>query len=1157
MSLTRDDKSMTELIGLEGLLPPGMRLLASCFDAHHTIGGGLFAVESTVDQIDSVSSAGLAVDDGQLLRCLWSADGSPAELVVYDNTGVRRYHRLDGVSTPHDILAVDEGVLVVATMQNEVQCIAPDGTIAWRWQAPGEPDSWHLNSLAHFGDRVVVCGFGPFLRRRGWDANGKPATGRVVDLGTGEPVLDGLRAPHNPWYTGKSWLVCDSAAGDLLEISPEGGEALRRCALPGWPRGLAVTDRYLFVGLSPHRHAALSVETAAVAVIDRADWRPVGVVQLPAREIYALALAPAELVDGARKGFGANHTRVHEQGQRQLFDRIGARPRRLWAIGDPLSEDECQARLTFDGPVPEQAESGGLLTVDCLVHNTGPGVLTPAPPFPVRVVHSWFDDRGEPVDTQVWRAALPRSLPPDAVTRVPVRARVPAQPGRYRLRITLAQDGGASFDEIDPASAVETTMTVVPDRAGADALTRFGLYPAQIWAAIAEGDTVEDAVRGLLTRSSGEPNGLTIALIAELGTDAFVEAVATTLRCSIGAIDHLVREIIPPATQVRLTGAEAVALGLRRAGVRVAFAYAGTSELALCDAFARLALLVNGRGDKEALFEAGGASRLRPGNGAAILHGARGLTNALGALADLRRNEAGTVAVVGLPSTGSQPFLPPHGEPGLIATAGQFAKSWYELGAVPADPQPRAAAVDAFIAALVAAVRDATTAPFGPSLLAIPQDVAEAAWVPLSALPETIQAYPVPRADVRAALGGAGELVAAAKRPVVLIDDYAFASDGLRAALNALCERTGAPVLQVKYRRGPMIFERLRVSEVPAFIGWYHPNSPAHQSIMDSADLLITVEDRNMYPRVLGELPACRTIALTTKPDATAKNGYLGEGDLLVATDVVAALEVLADAVEPATRPALWYRELLTGANGAANGLVVPEAAATVRSGIATALRAVVERLTTPAVLVDDSQMFGGLLAEEYDLLPEDLRVFGGHGGFVGSGIAIATGLAVGEPSAKVICTIGDQGFTNAVQGLVAAVQESAPVTFLVCNNGGSVSLRKQSHPAGWLDAGHHVYLENAAGADYTAVASAIGVRASKVDLSGWLDRDQVGMRLDTLREALAGAVEHQGPTLIELVLPSDPEFWTGVWITEGFERRGTAAARPAEQERTVAASNA
>ena len=154
----------------------------------------------------------------------------------------------------------------------------------------------------------------------------------------------------------------------------------------------------------------------------------------------------------------------------------------------------------------------------------------------------------------------------------------------------------------------ETTLTVVPDRAGDDALTRFGLYPAQIWSAIAECDTVEDAVRALLTRSSGEPNGLTIALIAEVGTDAFVEAIATTLRCSVGAIDHLVREIIPPATQVRLTGAEAAALGLRRAGVRVAFAYAGTSELALCDAFARLALLVNGRGDKEALFEAGGAA---------------------------------------------------------------------------------------------------------------------------------------------------------------------------------------------------------------------------------------------------------------------------------------------------------------------------------------------------------------------------------------------------------------------------------------------------------------------------------------------------------------------------------------------------------------------
>ncbi|MFC4533032.1 DUF4915 domain-containing protein [Sphaerisporangium dianthi] len=1175
--------TVEKLANLDGLVPDGQHLLASCFDAHHTIGGGLFAINGSVEEIDRVSSTGLTTADGMLFRCLWSAEGSPAELVAYDETGVRRYHRLDDVSTPHDILVVDGRVLVVATTQNEVQCVAPDGEIVWRWRAPGEVDSWHLNSLALAGDRIVVCGFGPFLRRRGWDESGKPTTGRVVDLDTGEPVLEGLRAPHNPWYSDGVWLVCDSAAGDLVEISDATRSETRRLGMPGWPRGLAVTDRYLFVGVSPHRHMASSVETAGVAVVDRADWSLVGLVELPAREVYALTLAPSPLADGARQGFDANHTRTHEQDQRQMFDRLGRRPSRLWAVGDPLPDADRRVRITVAEPVAGQVEAESLLTVDCQVRNTGAGLLTPAPPYPVRVLHRWYDMDGEEVATQPIKAALPRSLPPEAVARVPVRARVPAELGEYRLRVTLVQDGGVPFDELDESCGADVAVTVVAAGASHEALRRFGLYPAEVRAARTAGGTVQDMVRALLTRPSGGVNGLTVGLIEDAGRPAFVAALATALGCTASSLEHVVSQSVPDAREVLLTGAEAVALGLRRAGVTVAFAYVGTSELAVCDAMARLGLLVNGRGDRESLFQAGGASRLRPGNGAAILHGARGLTNALGALADLRRNELGTVAVVGLPSTGSQPFLPPHAEPELVPVSGAFAKSWHELGAVPGDPEGRRAAVETLVSAVREAALDAARPPYGPVLVAVPQDVAEAAWVPLAALSEN-----GPTAGHGAAAGGAsghgaaagrpgGEpgsasddgagwpldrdglaaaasLLGVARRPVVLIDDYALLHDGARPALAAFCARTGAPVLQVKYRRGPMFFERLAKDDVPGFLGWYDPADPAHRAVLEGADLLVTVEDRNMYPRVIGPLPGCRKIALTSRPAAVEKNGYLRAGDALVHGDVVAALRELADAAPaPASAPgdpSPWYSAIASGERAPAPQ--VPEEAAAIRTGIARRIGEAAARLNRKVVLVDDSQMFGGMLAEEYDEFPPGLRVAGGHGGFVGSGITLATGLALGEPSAKVLCCLGDQGFTNSMQGLVAAVQESAPVTFLVCNNGGSVSLRKQSGPAGWLDAGHHRYLDNAAGMDYVRLAAALGVHSRRVDLSGWLDRDHSAMRLDMFARTLDAMIDDPGPTLIELVLPADPEFWTGIWINQGLEQAGKqdepGARRPGQE---------
>ncbi|WBB78675.1 thiamine pyrophosphate-binding protein [Micromonospora sp. WMMD882] len=1119
--------------GARETLPTGHVLLASCFDAHHTIGGGLFAVGDGVEAVDHVSSTGMCTDGSLLYRCLWSADGSPAELIAYDTAGVRRYQRLDDVSTPHDILCVNGQVLVVATTQNEVQSIGRDGEVVWRWRAPGEPDSWHLNSLAKYGDRIVVSGFGPFLRRRGWDENGKPPTGRVVALDTGEPLLTGFRAPHHPYFDDGVWLVCDSAAGELVELPDATRRPSRRLPLPGWPRGFARTDDHIFVGLSPHRYAASSVESAAVAVVDRAQWRVLGVIELPAREIYSLAIVPQELADGARHGFQANHTRTHEQGQRQLFDQLGKQPRQLWAVGDRLSEEECRVTITPEEPIYEEIEANSLLTVACRVQNVGTGLLTPAPPMPVRPVYRWYDADGEPVSTQAIRSALPRSLPPESAARVLVRARVPERPGRYRLRITLAQDDGPVFDDLHADSATDIDFDVVAQGARDEALVEFGLYPSEVRAA-RSATTVEDFLRHLLRHQDGTPRGLTVGLISDRGVDAFGAAVADVLGCSPDSIRYAVDQALADVRDVLLTGAEAIALVMHRLGVALAFTYAGTSELALCDATARLGMLRNGRGDRESVFEAAGASLMRPGHGSAIVHAARGLTNALGAVGAARRNEVGTLVVVGMPSTGSAPFLPPHGEPRLIDACGEFAKASFELGAVPPEDRPaeRAASVAVLVDALRQADLAVRQAPFGPVLLGVPQDVAESYWVPLEQL-RNLPADPYRPVDQRG-VRAATALLSSAARPVALVDDYALRHPGVREALAAFSRATGSAVLQVKYRRGPMLFERINETEVPGFVGWYDPNDPAHRAVMQSTDLIVTVEDRNMYPRVIGELPAGPKIALTSKPAAVRKNGYLGDDGVLVDGDVVGALHALAAALGDRDGAPRWYADLVREPSPPRHR--VPEAALAVRQGLARALREVADGRDKPVTLVDDSQMFGGLLAEVYDLLPAGVRIFADHGGFVGGGTATANGLAVGEPGTHVVCTVGDQGLTNGIQGLVAAVQENAPVTFVVCNNGGSVSLRKQSRGQTLLDGGFHHYLDNAAGMRYAETAQVLGLHSRRVDLSNWLDRDHAAGRVVDFQQALAAALEHAGPSLIELVLPADPEFWTGVWITEGFE---------------------
>jgi acetolactate synthase I/II/III large subunit len=771
-------ESVTPENGLKGLLPEDHRLLASCFDAHQTIGGGLFAVGDVVEEVDRVSSTGLDMSGGLLYRCLWSAEGDPAELVVYDALGVRRYHRLDDVSTPHDILVGDEGVLVAATTQNEVRCVAPDGSTAWRWRAPGETDSWHLNSLVRYHGRAAVCGFGQFLRRRGWDENGKPASGRVVCLGTGEPLLEGLRAPHNPWYADGTWLVCDSASGEILEIPDGTRQVSRRLALPGWPRGLVVTDRWIFVGLSPHRHAATSVETAAVAAVDRAEWRMTALVELPAREVYALAMAPASLVDGARTGFGTNRTRTHEQGQRQLFEQLGRRPVRLWAISDPLPESGRRAAVTLDAPVDDTVEADSLLTLACSVRNTGTELLTPAPPFPVRVVHGWYGEDGDAVETQAIRAALPRSLPPEDVVRVTVRARVPSVPGRYHLRVTLAQDPGTPFAE---SGALEVPIRVVSERGDHAALAAFGLSPAEVKAARASGPMAEDMVRALVRHPSGEPRGRVLGSIEALGRPMFATALAETLECSPESLEHTVRSVLDGIGDALLTSAEAVALVLRSAGVHTVFGSTDAEGSALGAALAGPGPWAVGADARQCLLLAGGAGRFRPGRAAAVLGTARVLSGALGALADLRQSGAGGLALVEVPPA------PAHLAADLVTAAGRFTKSCHACPAPPEEPEGRRAAVDAFVAALRDAVRDSLEPSAGLVLLTLPEEAARTAWIPLPALEGALPtgtattevpqdapgaaedrgpAAPGGRADVRETLMAA--MAAAAGRAVLL-----------------------------------------------------------------------------------------------------------------------------------------------------------------------------------------------------------------------------------------------------------------------------------------------------------------------------------------------------------------------------------------------------
>lgn len=259
--------------------------------------GGMFLFSrGATYRLDDLDTTGLAVSEELLVRAI-----QPSSLVML-GTAPRELEGSPGqFDDLHDVLLDGQHCYVVSTRHNEILMLDINGIEVHRWTFPGEPDSWHINCMARWNDRIVFSAFCDRPNHRGYK---EPPldVGFVQDLHTGERLITGLSQPHSLIAMDGHLVLANSGAFELHEYDAN-GVLVRRRPMGGYTRGIARRGSSIFIGISKSRNVeANGTRSALLVALDADTWEEAGRKVLPVDEIYSIhALAAENTIESLAK----------------------------------------------------------------------------------------------------------------------------------------------------------------------------------------------------------------------------------------------------------------------------------------------------------------------------------------------------------------------------------------------------------------------------------------------------------------------------------------------------------------------------------------------------------------------------------------------------------------------------------------------------------------------------------------------------------------------------------------------------------------------------------------------------------------------------------------------------------------------------------------
>jgi uncharacterized protein (TIGR03032 family) len=245
-----------------------LSVLISTYQTGHlvAVSSRQYRLALTFHQFDR--AMGIAIKPGTIAVCtrkeVWFLRSVPdiaAKLQpqgYFDACFLARTAHFTGDIEAHEAAWTGNEFWIVNTLFSCLSALHPHYSFAPRWRPPfiselRPEDRCHLNGVAVIDDQPrYVTALAETDSPAGWRPV-KQNAGCLIEVSTGRLLARNLSLPHSPRVVNEQIYFLHSGQGELAAAHPQAGQITPIASLPGIPRGLAIHERYAFIGLSKAR----------------------------------------------------------------------------------------------------------------------------------------------------------------------------------------------------------------------------------------------------------------------------------------------------------------------------------------------------------------------------------------------------------------------------------------------------------------------------------------------------------------------------------------------------------------------------------------------------------------------------------------------------------------------------------------------------------------------------------------------------------------------------------------------------------------------------------------------------------------------------------------------------------------------------------------